>query len=162
MRTWFAAALIVLGPSMGFAQWSGINFVDEFGEVTDRGARSATVEAVRTMSFPYQNTRATLFVNCNRAWMRFTDTPNLTGGDISDGYTRHMVRVRVDGRNATNWRVSQSWGDSDVRFINGQQAVSALAAGSTIDIALPWYGERSAVFSWSLSGSSAAIRESCD
>lgn len=162
MKGVFAIMLMVLAQSTVSAQWSGINFVDEFGEVTDRGARSATVRAAREMSFPYQDVRATLFVNCNRAWMRFTDTPNLTGGDIRDGYTHHTVRVRVDRRDAVNWRVSQSWGDNDVRFVNGQQSVSALAAGSTIDIALPWYGERSAVFSWSLTGSSAAIRGSCD
>lgn len=143
-------------------QWSMINFVNEFGERTDRGAVSAAVGSIRPMSFPYADTTGQVFVDCDRAWMRFSDAPNLTGGDTRDGYSVHSVTVRVDGRNAGSWKVAQSWGDSDLGFRDDAQAIAALSSGSKFDVALPWYGERSAVFSWSLNGSSESIRKSCD
>ena len=159
-----AAVVLTLAmtPSKAAGQWRTINFVDEFGDVTDRGARSAAVSSVRQMSFPYGDTTGTIMVDCDRAWIRFSEAPNLTGGDIGNGYTRYNVAVRVDGNGVGRWTVSQSWGDNDLRFVDGRQAVSALAAGTTFALALPWYGENSAAFSWTLNGSSSAIRQSCD
>ena len=142
--------------------WDTINFVDEFGDVTDVGAASDTVGPSRAVTFPYSDITSRLFVDCNRAWMRFSDAPNLTGGDISDGYTTYNVSVRVDGGSTARWRVIQSWGDNDLRFKNSSKAISALSGGETFAVALPWYGQDSAVFSWQLTGSSAAIQASCD
>ena len=144
------------------AQWSMINFVDEFGERTDRGAASAAVNSIRPMSFPYGDTEARIFVDCDRAWLRFSETPNLDGGNIEDGYTRYSVAVRVDGNDAGRWPVNQSWGDNDLRFTNNSQVISALSSGSTIAIAVSWYEQDSAAFSWALNGSSTMIQDSCD
>lgn len=139
-----------------------INFVNEFGERTDRGAVSATVESSRPMSFPYADATARILVDCDSAWMRFSESPNLTGGDIGDGYSIHSVTVRVDGNNAGRWRVRQPWGDKDLYFLDDSRTIAALSSGSTFDVALPWYGKRPAVFSWSLNRSSEMIRNSCD
>ena len=141
--------------------WQMINFVNEFGERTDQGTVSRTVSPRRAMSFPYGATTGRIFVDCDRAWVRFSETPNLTGGDIGDGYTRYTVTVRVDGNNA-RCRMSQSWGEDDLRFVDPSRAIGVLSGGSTFDLALPWYGEGSVVFSWSLTGSSDAIQRSCD
>lgn len=149
-------------PSGVVAQWNNINFVDEFGDVTDRGARSATVSSIRPMGFPYTGTTATIFADCNRAWVRFSESPNLTGGDIGDGYTDHRVAVRLDGDDVGRWTVRQSWGDNDLRFTNGSRAISVLSRGSIFAMALSWFGEGSVAFQWSLDGSSRAIQESCD
>ena len=138
-----------------------INFVNEFGEQTDQGAVSREARPVRPMSFPYGDTLARIFVNCDRAWVRFTDSPNLTGGDTRDGYDVYSVAVRVDGNDA-RWRVEQSWGDDDLRFLDPGRAIAALSGGETFALAIPWYGEGSVAFSWSLAGSSDAIKRSCD
>lgn len=161
MRIVVVVLVLLAIPSGVAAQWRTLNFVDEFGEGTDRGAQSAAVESVRPMAFPYAGTTATIFVNCTRAWVRFSESPNLTGGDINDGFTDYSVSVRLDGNNVGRWSVRQSWGDNDLRFINGSRAISALSRGSRFAMALPWFGS-SAAFSWSLSGSSKAIQQSCN
>lgn len=157
-----AAALVVLSAAVAEAQWSTLNFVDEFGDVADRGAASVAARPTRPMAFPYGDVTARIFVNCDRAWIRFTEAPNITGGDIQDGYARYFVAVRMDGNATSRWRVRQSWGDEDLRFENGSQAISALASGSTFAVAISWYGQDSVAFSWSLTGSSEAIKASCD
>ena len=144
------------------AQWSRVNFVDEFGDVTNQGARSTPVGSLRPMSFPYGDIEAQVFVNCDRAWIRFSDTPNLTGGNTRDGYTSYSAAVRVDGNDVGAWVVQQSWGDNDLRFLNNSQAISVLSSASTFALALNWFGEGSVAFRWSLTGSSDAIRASCD
>ena len=143
-------------------QWRNLNFVDEFGEPTGRGAVSETVRSIRPMSFPYTGTDARIFVDCDSTWIRFSEAPNLTGGNIADGYTQYSVSVRVDGEDVGRWRVSQSWGDKDLRFTNGSEASTAISSGSTFAVALPWHGEGSVAFSWPLTGSSEAIAASCD
>ena len=157
-----AAAVALAVPSESAAQWRMINFVDEFGDTVDSGAVSATVRSVRPMTFPYGDLTARIFVDCNRAWIRFSESPNLTGGSIQDGYTNFKVAVRVDGENIGRSTVRQQWGDKDLRFVDGSEAIAWLSSGSTFAIAVPWYGQSSAAFSWSLSGSSKMIRDSCD
>ncbi|MXW66226.1 MAG: hypothetical protein F4Z72_04320 [Gemmatimonadales bacterium] len=139
-----------------------INFVDEFGDVTGRGAISAEVEALRPLEFPYHDVMAQIMVDCDRAWIRFSDQPNLTGGDIRDGYEVFSLAVRVDGNDVGRWRVTQDWGSDDVHFSNDAAAISSFASASTVAIALPWYGGRSAAFEWEMDDSSDRIRESCE
>ena len=70
-----AAALVVLSAAVAEAQWSTLNFVDEFGDVADRGAASVAARPTRPMAFPYGDVTARIFVNCDRAWIRFTEAP---------------------------------------------------------------------------------------
>lgn len=159
------AMLIVLGlmfVNPVYAQWTTINFVDEFGEVTDTGAASESVKSIRPMSFPYHDVTARLIVNCDYAWIRFTEAPNLTDGDIGNGYTNYRISVRI-GENATvRWSVRQSWGSKDLDFQDDKTAIWALSSGSTIAISMPWYGQGNVAFRWSLLGSTTAIKSSCD
>ena len=143
--------------------WSMINFVDSFGERTDRGAMSPKVESIRPMSFPYADITARIFVNCDRAWIRFSESPNINSsvGNIHDGYTTYFVSARVNGIDAGVWSVNQTWGDNDLRFTNNSKAISALASGSKFAVSISWYGQSAAAFSWPLSGSSRAIQDSC-
>ena len=148
-------------PEPTSPQWDTINFVDEFGDITDLGAISEEVKSIRPMSFPYTDTTARIFVDCDRAWIRFSESPNLTGGDTQDGYDEYSISVRVDG-NDSQWRVIQSWGDQDIAFVNDSQAISAWSSGSSFTISLPWYGEGYVAFPWSLNQSSEMISKSCD
>lgn len=143
-------------------QWDMINFVDEFGDVTDRGAVSALAKPIRPMSFPYGDMTARIMVNCDHAWLRFSQTPNITGGETLSGYDRYSVAIRVDGNSVGRWLMDQSWGAKDLSFVDGSHAISALSSGSTFAVAAPWYGQGSVAFSWSLGGSSEMIRNSCD
>ena len=149
-------------PPLNPNRRSMINFVDEFGDITGRGAVSAAMGSLRPMGFPYHDVTARVFVNCDRAWIRFSDAPNLNGGDIQDGYTRYRAAVRVDGERIGSWLVSQDWNQNDLAFVNDSQAISALSSGSTFAISLDWYGEGSVAFEWDLEDSSDRIRESCE
>ena len=148
------------------AAWHEINFVDDFGEVTGKGVVSDPVGPVRPMSSPYDDVTARIYVDCYDAWVRFSKAPNLRGGSIQDGYTRYAVTVRIEGDGKTNkprrWSATQVWGGRDLRFTPAMGAVASLSAGSEFAIALPWYGQDSAVFSWSLRGSAEAIRRGCN
>ena len=66
MRTSCVSVLTVLLAAPVQAQWSGVNFVDAFGDVTDQGARSALISPLQPMSFPYGDIKAQIFVNCDR------------------------------------------------------------------------------------------------
>ncbi len=143
------------------SEWSMIHFVNEFGERTDQGAMSREVSPRRPMAFPYGDVTARIIVDCDRAWVRFNDSPNLTGGDIGDGYEQHAVVVRVDGEES-RWPVRQTWGHDDINFVGASQAIAAFSGGANFDLAVPWYGEGSVAFSWSLAGAADAIQQSCD
>ena len=157
----------MLAPPEIAAQWLPINFVDAFGDSTGTGAQSAPVRSVLPMRSPYEDTTARIMVNCDRAWLRFSRSPNLTGGSIQSGYTRYYVTVRVDGEDAGLWDVLQLWGGEDLNFVDAGEieargeAIAALSAGATFAVSLPWY-RGSAAFSWSLEGASDLIRASCD
>ena len=109
---------------------------------------------------------ARIYVDCYDAWVRFSKAPNLRGGIIQDGYTRYAVTVRIEADGKTHktrrWSATQVWGGRDLRFTPAMGAVASLSVGSEFTIALPWYGQDSAVFSWSLRGSAEAIRRGCD
>lgn len=142
--------------------WRTINFVDEFGDFNGRGAVSDSVSSRRPMSFPYSDVTARLFVDCDSAWIRFSDSPNLTDGDIASGYNSYSLPVRVDGNDEGRWRARQSFGDSDLRFESDATVIAAWSSGTTFAIALPWYGEQAVAFQWDLEGSTAAIQASCE
>ena len=144
---------------MSIAGWDTFNLIDDWGETTGNGAKSQAVTPVTRMDFPYHDTEATLFVSCQSAWIRFTKGPNLTGGDIEDGYTVYRIRVRIDGKDAT-WRVSHNWNSEDVSL--PYIARNALAGGETFEALLPWYGNGNVRFSWLLYRSSEAIAQTCD
>ena len=109
------------------------------------------------MEFPYQDVEGTIIVNCNRVSLYFTEAPNLTVGDIEDGYTVFYLSVRVDS-NRDVWRATQLWNSKIVALPAAAKA--ALAGGSTFEVLLPWYSG-SARFKWDLTGSSEAISKTC-
>ena len=121
--------------------WSTVRFVDAFGKTTGTGAVSASVGSVRPISFPYHNTRAQLMVNCDDAWVRFSDNPNITGGSFApDGDQLFNVIVRVDGQSAGQWQMFGSTGEKDLHFMDDSQAIAAMSRGSTFDSVWPSNG----------------------
>ncbi len=141
-------------------QWTVINLVDEFGAVVDRAAISPPVASVRPMQFPYNGTTARIYVACDEAWLRFSASPNLTGGEIEDGYNIYTPTFRVDGIDH-QWQVVQSWGGDDLYFVNQGPPLAALLSASTFAVSLSWYGEGAVAFLWKLVGVSNAVGNSC-
>ncbi|MDE2980911.1 MAG: hypothetical protein OXU74_06920 [Gemmatimonadota bacterium] len=141
------------------SSWSTLTFVDEWGDRTnDVGARSEAVGPVTPMSFPYGDVTASLMASCSGAWIRFSDSPNLSGGDIRDGYEIYQIPVRIDGRD-DSWRATQEWQGNDLNLPSSARSV--WAAASSFEILLPWYGESRVRFRWNLTGSADAIGKTC-
>ena len=113
------------------------------------------------MSFPYGDVKARIVVDWYDAWGRFSKAPNLTSGSIRNGYRRHSLAVRVDGKAARGRGATQAWASEDIRFTPDWDAISALSSGDAVAVAVRWYDQGSVAFVWSLRGSSAAIRDSC-
>lgn len=141
------------------SSWSTLTFVDEWGDRTDDvGARSRAVGPVTPMGFPYGDVTAYLMVSCQSAWIRFSESPNLSGGDIQSGYDVYRLPVRIDGRD-DRWRATQEWQGNDLNLPSSARSV--WAAASSFEILLPWYGESRVRFRWDLTGSSDAIGKTC-
>jgi len=139
--------------------WSTTSFVNEWGERTSSGAQSEQVRPVEPMGFPYSDVEAEILVRCGGGtWIRFTDSPNLTGGITESGHDIYHLSIRLD-RQQTRWRVTQYWGDKDLNLPNS--ARRALMNAKTFEIVLPWYGEGYVRFKWDLTGSSDIISEAC-
>ena len=142
--------------------WRTLHFTNEFGEQTDLGAASEVKQPVERMGFPYQSVNARIFVNCDRAWVRFNDHPNLTGGEAqSGGYSNHQVRFRVDGKQMRSFPGALAFGGDDLLF-HGSRFISMLSSARTVEMVVQWYDEGPVVFKWSMIGSSDVIAQSCD
>ena len=171
-QTAFLTLVVVLTGLPVLAQnsiesWSTIEFVDAFGEVTGHGSVSPAIGTVQQMSFPYQSTTARIVIDCERAWIRFNESPNLVGGAYigSNGWQRHRVLLRFDSGNSLPWSVDQAPGGTDLIFANSQRVVAlitTLTDATTIAIALEWYGQGSVAFRWTLSRATDAIDASCE
>ena len=148
--------LFLAGLATAAAQWSLMDFTDEFGEVTDKGARSALAKPKQALGPPYSDLQARIVVDCEKVWIRFSKTPVLQWGNPQ------RVAVRLDGGKRDYWPVKHTIGQRDVRFAFGQFVLQELSAANVVDIAVPWHLKGAVVFSWSLKGSATAIQKSCD
>lgn len=160
----------VASPPPNPDRWRMINFVDEFGDTTGRGAVSVWTEPLRPMSFPYHDVQARIFVDCDDAWVRFSKEPNLVGGDIRDGYTVYDAHIRVDGEPNGIVDVRQSWSGNDLTFtaswfrdgkLMQEPVIQSLSSGQRFAVSLNWHGNGYVAFQWDLTDSSERIQESC-
>ena len=93
--------------------------------------------------------------------IRFSELPNLAGGSVRCGHKRHPLAVCVDKKPAGREVVTQACGSTDLIFAEDSGVISALSSRDSLAVAVPWYGQGSVAFVWSLHGSSVAIRASC-
>ena len=92
-------------------------------------------------------------VNCQGVWVRFSKTPTIDGGSARG------VAVRLDGKKM-QWPVRHTIGEADMRFefrdfVSGE----LIRAKGDFAIAVPWFQQGFAVFTWSTAGSTATINE---
>ena len=143
------------------ASWTNLTFVDEWGEHANTGARSAWTTPVRSLRFPYEDLKASLYVDgCDQAWIRFTDDPNLTGGDIGDGYVTYSIKARADGREVTEPMIA-SWGSEDLSWRSGDATViKSWANEESYEILVPLY-VGSTAWKFDMTGAKTAITKTC-
>lgn len=147
------------------SNWRTIGLRDEFGDVAGRAAISESVGPIRRMEFPYGNMTGRVFVDCDNVWFRFSEQPNLTNtAPQTGGYSTFSLRYMADGDRNGSWFARQQWGGNDISLVgrNNGNAVSVISSASELAIVLSWYGSGNVVFRWDLTGSTDAIRESCN
>lgn len=158
------ALLPALTPASGHniaqsGEWRTITYKDEWGEPAGKGAMSSWVAPDRRMSFPYGSVRARLMVeDCRDVFIRFTEAPNLVGGDVRDGYSAHTLRARWNDGTTFTVKADQKWGGKDLSFARGGVTVSRIKNNDTLAVALDWYREGSVVWRFPLDGASEALQ----
>ena len=145
-------------------QWRNTVFTDAFGEDTgDVGAYSPRVYPVPRLAWPYADRQASLFVNCDRAWVRFTDTMNLVGTDFTaTGDPSYRIRVRVDSTDYDVIGVNRLTSPRDLNLLSPDAVIAALADGESVSVLVPQHEDGLVRFTWDLRGSAAVIADSCD
>ena len=129
------------------------------------GARSAYVGSA-DMAFPYEGVRGALYFRCKiggsseAAWIRFTEVPNLVGGEYLGNYakptTYSKVRYAIDG-NEDRITLMHTIDSKDLDFMYAVFAIQAYRSVAELAIEVPWYGSGNAIFRFSLAGASEAI-----
>ena len=129
-------------------------------------AHSSLLGPRKRMKSPYGNVTARLLYGTSpnrHQWMYvyFTESPNLRGGDIRDGYHIHKMRVKFEpeGNTMTN-EFSQEWGDRFIGFHKWDgAAINLVQRKNKMILELDWYGQGKVIFPFFLEGSSKAIAE---
>ncbi len=141
------------------AQWSTIDSVNEYGEVTGKAAASEWTAPVRQLAAPYEEVMARVVVNDFGVLLEFTAPPNLVGGQTNDGYDTHYLRGRWDGVPVSSFMVDQRWGDTSLHFYADKKKVRRILRHETLSVAMDWYGAGPAAWNFSLAGASEALTE---
>ena len=154
-----------IGPTAQTASWQVITFTDKWGEPAGKGAVSRWTEPDRRMSFPYGRVRARLMVEgpdwtgeeCDPVFVRFSEAPNLLGGDIRDGYTTHRLRAKWNSGAEFTVKADQNWGGRDLVFSDGKVSVPRITGRETLAVALNWYDQGHVVWQFPLEGAGEAL-----
>lgn len=142
-------------------EWRTITFQDEWGEPAGKGAVSPWVAPSERMSFPYGSVRGRLMVeDCRHVAIRFTESPNLLGGDTRDGYSTHRLRARWNDGTAFTLKADQTWGGRDLSLVGDKVSVLRIKSNDTLAVALDWYREGSVVWRFPLDEASSALADS--
>ena len=114
------------------------------------------------MSFPYTDTESWLGFGCRDgtewAYVGFTAIPNLVHEVSRDGYDLIRARTRWGDR-ILRMEFSQAWGSPFIQFEWDSMAIALLEARQSAVLELPWYGQDSVIFRYSLEGSAGTIQE---
>lgn len=159
---WLVAIVVVLvvAPrSPLLAQWTVVDSVNEYGEVTGKAAASEWTAPARRLAAPYEEVMARVVVNDFGVHLEFTVPPNLIGGQTNDGYDVHHLRGRWDGVPVASFMVDQRWGDTSLHFYADKKKVRRILRHETLTVAMDWYGAGPAAWNFSLAGASEALEE---
>ena len=105
--------------------------------------------------------RARVVVACDSVWIQFTSSPNPNTTELSKPLARRIDDSWEMNAVRLYYRVTHPESSRELQFGRNQKLVSELASGSSFGIVVPWRRQRDPLYSWSLRGSSIAIRGSC-
>ena len=154
------ALIILMFPFSLYGQWVVSSSTDEMTGKKSFYATSSITSPNRAMNFPYNDVKAWIGIGYNGenewVYIGFTKRPNLTNTDTKDGYDLIKTRIKWDNSIETV-SFTQRWGDKFIHFVDGEAAIEKIFKYGKVLIELPWYGEGSVYFEFSLRGSSSAI-----
>ena len=161
MRSLITIAMMVLSISAQ-AEWRQWSSEDPMNDTVRKGMASALTASMKMMSFPYQDTKAVLGVSCDDtgAYMRFTNSPNLSGDTTHDGYNSIRLRVRKDNDQVRGIKFVQNWG-SDQLSTTFPPMRNIVLEGQTLLVEIPWHGQGKVYFKFDLTGSSDMYKRTC-
>ena len=154
--------LTVEGHARG---WRTSTDVDRMTGTTSQYAMSPSMKAEDRMEFPYGDTTSWIGVACDGtdewAFIGFSNQPNLTNETWrGNGLDQFSVRVQwnSDPRTTEGWKMSQEWGSRFLHVNRDRKFINRLKAERTVRIELRWHGEGRVTFTYTLVGSSDAIK----
>lgn len=156
-----ASATTNTAPVVKAPEWRTFESSDEMTGDKSAYAVSPNAEPTQRMGFPYGDVEAWLGIGCDAssewAYIGFTQAPNLTDGEIEDGYRSFRVRVRWDD-NVGFETLSQKWSADSMHFYNSASAIQKMSGSGSVMVELNWHGEGSVRFPFTLNGSSKALQ----
>lgn len=125
-------------------------------------AHSPSVDADRTMSFPYGDVKSWMGVGCDSdsewIYFGFSTSPNLSNTVTEDGYNAIRTRIKWDDK-VEDVRLRQDWGSKFIHFNRYASALEKVSSSNRAMIELKWHGQSSVFFNYTLNGSSKALAE---
>ncbi len=125
-------------------------------------ANSPEAYPQKVMAFPYENVSSWLGVACTknrmRAYVGFSESPNLIDTSPENGYSTLYPRIKWDN-DLEYVEMLQNWGDKFLHFRNVPAAITKIRGANTVLLELNWYGSSPTYFKYSLNGSSSAVVE---
>ena len=125
-------------------------------------ARSSIIGPSTPMSFPYSDVEGWLEIRCDSdreiIYIRFKDTPNLTGTRQKNGYDLTEARIKWDD-NLESIYLAQHWGSTVLKLIGSAKVIQNVLSYKSMIIELHWYGQSLSHFNFPLEGAVAALKE---
>ena len=150
-------------PFNAFAKWTASKNVDELSGKVSAYAIGSTTKPTKPLSFPYADTTSTLAYGCSKenqwAYIHFNKDPNLTDGDIADGYNIYTSRARWDKSEVTTIKYSQKFGSKFVFFLNDDYITKKIQSSGKLLFGFSFYSDGERFFHYDLSGSTNAINQ---
>ena len=123
-----------------------------------KGAVSRWTAPAQAMSFPYGRIRARLMLGSRcRPFLRFTETPNLSGGQVGRGHRIHRRPARWNDGETFTVELRHRPGSKDLNFSSGHIYLHELVENQTLGLALDWYREDYVAWRFDLDGASDAL-----
>lgn len=103
---------------------------------------------------------ARVMVACDSTWVEFKAFPDMSNRTLSSPL---MYRVDNVIRRSTiiPYHIDTYSAQYQIQLGRNREFLSHLIAGSELHLSFVWFGGIQSLYNWSLSGSGAAIRNSC-
>jgi len=143
--------------------WTTTNRKDPMTEKITWYALSPSVSPIEKMSFPYENTQASIVVarQGREEWVYivFNVTPNIVGGSTADGYEVINTRIKWDYSQPVYVRLFKKFGSTFLQFEDTMEIIQKILLHRKVMVELNWYGQGLVHFEFPLEGAANAIAQ---